>query len=101
MAEEVFPDHRTWARQALGITGPAASPEVEDQITAVAQQIANAEARGENRMHGRFRVLRVLEYVYVDAATAFTDMGNWQVQSMRRMGGATIRSTVLAPEVFP
>jgi hypothetical protein len=96
MAEEVFPYHRDYARKAI-----LEPQDQEAQIEAVAQQIANAEARGENRQHGRFRVLRVLEYVYPDAETAFADMANWQVQTMRRMGGTTIRSTTLPPEVLP
>lgn len=102
MAEEVFPDHRNRARKALGVEGHTRlSAETQDRITAVAQALADAEARGENRQHGRVRVLRVLEYVYVDAEAMVADMGHWQIQTMRRMGGTTIRSTVMPPEVLP
>lgn len=100
-AAEVFPDHRAAAKKALGVDGHTMlSAETKDRITAVAQALADAETRGENRQHGRIRVLRLLEYVYPDAEAMVADLGHWQIQSQRRMGGTRITSVVLPPEVL-
>src|SRR4051794_23866701 len=94
--EEIKPAHETWARKAV-----LEASDQESQIKAVAQQIANAEARGERRMSGSVRVVRLLEYVYPDAKAALHDQQFWQVQGVFRPSeGRLIRSTVLPMEVL-
>jgi hypothetical protein len=94
--EEINPTHEAWARKAI-----LEAPDQESQIKAVAQQIANAEARGERRMDGSVRVVRLLEYIYPNAKDALKDQQNWQVQGVYRpSAGRLIRSTVLPMEVL-
>ena len=98
MDAEVTQADRTRAAQIVGSMSDAA---LQESLKAdIAQALANAEVRGENRQHGRIRVLRLLEYVYPDAEAMVADMGHWQIQSQRRMGGTRITSTVLPPEVM-
>jgi hypothetical protein len=96
---EITDAHRQWAAKAL----PEFNVELESSklmLESVARQIANAEARGQDRARGGVRVIRVLEYVYPDAQAAADDQARWVVQAARRHGRTFIRSTVLPMEVL-
>lgn len=105
--EGIAPEVEVQDRHLLRAEQAVNEGRAEDRTGAVhvvAEALAQAEAAGaymaERRIIGGYRVLRMIEYVYPDAATAEKDMERWQIQGSRMQGLVRIRSSVLSREAL-